>query len=127
MRRLTYKTLAAAPFLSVIVPLTTAAEPASPASLASEASGADFHVAPDGDDRNPGTLEKPFATPGRARDAVRALKTAGPGRDFAVQIRGGTYRLRETVDEAAGVAPMVPAPGVLSARCANSAGPRCSS
>ncbi|MCX6997378.1 MAG: hypothetical protein NTV49_09895 [Kiritimatiellaeota bacterium] len=24
--------------------------------------GADFHVAPDGDDRNPGTLEKPFDT-----------------------------------------------------------------
>ncbi|MCX6997412.1 MAG: right-handed parallel beta-helix repeat-containing protein [Kiritimatiellaeota bacterium] len=57
----------------------------------------EIHVAPDGDDRNPGTLEKPFVTLGRARDAVRALKAAGPGRDFTVQIRGGSYRLRKTV------------------------------
>ncbi len=58
---------------------------------------ADFHVAPTGNDAHPGTKDKPFATLGRARDAVRALKAAGPGRDFVVQVRGGVYRLRETV------------------------------
>ena len=35
---------------------------------------ADFYVAVDGDDKNPGTLEKPFATFEKARDAVRELK-----------------------------------------------------
>ncbi|MBM4092369.1 MAG: right-handed parallel beta-helix repeat-containing protein, partial [Planctomycetes bacterium] len=59
--------------------------------------GTDFHVAADGDDGNPGTPDRPFATLARARDAVRAQKAAGPGRDFVVEVRGGTYRLRETV------------------------------
>ena len=34
---------------------------------------ADLFVAPNGDDVNPGTLAKPFATLAKARDAVRAL------------------------------------------------------
>ena len=37
-----------------------------------------LHVRPDGDDAGPGTAEKPFATIERARDAVRAAKSAGP-------------------------------------------------
>ena len=37
-----------------------------------------FHVRPDGDDAGPGSAERPFATIERARDAVRAAKTAGP-------------------------------------------------
>jgi hypothetical protein len=57
---------------------------------------ADFHVAPDGDDRHPGTLEQPFATLVRARDAVRALKQSGEARDILVWLRGGTYRVTET-------------------------------
>lgn len=57
--------------------------------------GADFVVAPDGSDRNPGTLEQPFATLARARDAVRAL--GQPDRDVTVLVRGGEYRLAETV------------------------------
>ncbi len=65
-------------------------------SLAASAQ-ADFFVAPDGDDGNPGTKEKPFATLVRARDAVRARKAKHPGLDYAVLLRGGTYTLRETV------------------------------
>jgi len=46
---------------------------------------AQFHVAPDGDDDNPGTREKPFATPEAARDAIRRLKR----RKGASALRGG--------------------------------------
>ena len=54
----------------------------------------DFHVAVDGDDNNPGTLEKPFARITRARDAIRELKTAGKFTGpVNVMVRGGTYRL----------------------------------
>ncbi|MBL9199002.1 MAG: hypothetical protein JNL39_00795, partial [Opitutaceae bacterium] len=60
-------------------------------------SAADFHVAPHGRDTDPGTAERPFATLTRARDAIRAAKAAGPARDFSVVIRGGTYRLAETL------------------------------
>ncbi|MGA2660073.1 MAG: hypothetical protein ABSH34_21430, partial [Verrucomicrobiota bacterium] len=37
----------------------------------------DFFVAPTGNDANPGTADRPFATLERARDAVRQLKQAG--------------------------------------------------
>ncbi|NQT40802.1 MAG: sugar isomerase, partial [Planctomycetes bacterium] len=39
--------------------------------LLSTAGGAEFHVAPDGDDVNPGTLEKPFRTIQQAADTYR--------------------------------------------------------
>ena len=58
------------------------------------ASAVDFYIKPDGSDKGPGTLEQPFATLARARDAVRELNAA---RDVVVQIRGGQYRLSETV------------------------------
>lgn len=49
----------------------------------------EFHVAPTGNDTNPGTLSKPFATLERARDAVRA----GRSQRSEVIIHGGTYEL----------------------------------
>ncbi len=55
-----------------------------------------FHIAPDGDDQNPGTREKPFATLQCARNALRELKRqqAGqPRRPATILLRGGTYRL----------------------------------
>ena len=52
---------------------------------------ADFWVAPDGKDTDPGTKERPFATLARARDAVRALRQAELGRDILVLFRSGTY------------------------------------
>ncbi|MDA7615413.1 right-handed parallel beta-helix repeat-containing protein [Akkermansiaceae bacterium] len=57
---------------------------------------ADFYLSPLGNDSNPGTLEKPFATLERARDAVRQLKSQAE-KDIVVQIRGGEYQLSKTV------------------------------
>ena len=65
-------------------------------SLATAASAADFYVAPGGNDANSGSAEKPFATLGRARDAVRAIKAKGPlAEPVQVHIADGTYSLVE--------------------------------
>lgn len=55
-------------------------------------------VAVNGDDYNPGTISKPFATLERARNEIRQLKENHkfPGHGVVVQIRGGTYSLDET-------------------------------
>ncbi|NMB77064.1 MAG: right-handed parallel beta-helix repeat-containing protein [Myxococcales bacterium] len=55
--------------------------------------GAEFYVALDGDDGNPGTRERPFATLERARQAVRDLKGGAglPEKGVAVWLRGGVY------------------------------------
>jgi len=58
---------------------------------------ADLYVAPDGNDANPGTIEKPFATLTRARDAVRQLRSQDPASGIEVLIRSGTYYLTETL------------------------------
>ena len=57
------------------------------------ADGANFYVAPDGHDDDPGTVDKPFRSLSRARDAVRQLKRnpRAPG-PIIVMLRGGTYR-----------------------------------
>ena len=52
---------------------------------------ATFYVAPAGDDHNPGSLAKPFATLFRAQAAVRVLKKKGQDRNIIVYLRGGTY------------------------------------
>ncbi|MDP6543183.1 MAG: right-handed parallel beta-helix repeat-containing protein [Phycisphaerae bacterium] len=52
----------------------------------------EFYIAVDGDDANPGTKTKPFATLTRARDAVRGAKES-----VTVYLRGGEYRLAKTV------------------------------
>lgn len=54
---------------------------------AGHARGAEFFVAPNGDNANPGTLAKPFAGIQRAQQAVNPGDT--------VYIRGGTYTMRE--------------------------------
>ncbi|MES2696512.1 MAG: right-handed parallel beta-helix repeat-containing protein [Verrucomicrobiota bacterium] len=58
---------------------------------------ADFYVAPDGRDSNHGTEQQPFATLPRARDAVRERKAREPNRNYEVVLRGGLYRVHETV------------------------------
>ena len=58
---------------------------------------ADFYVAPGGDDSNPGTEARPFATLDRARIAVGGRVAAGLDGDLTVLLRGGTYRIRQTV------------------------------
>ena len=55
---------------------------------------ATLHVSPAGNDANPGTESRPFATPQRARDAIRQLKQAGPlDAPVTVVLHGGTYQL----------------------------------
>jgi len=57
------------------------------------AASADFYVSPSGSDSHAGTLEAPFATVRRARDAVREKIKAGLGKDIVVCLRGGVYHL----------------------------------
>ena len=57
---------------------------------------ADLYVAPGGNDANPGTAEKPLATLRGARDAIRAMKAAGPMAQVAtVYVAEGTYTCTE--------------------------------
>jgi len=58
------------------------------------ARAAQVFVAPNGNDTNPGTLEKPFASLQRAQQAARKVA----GREaVAVMVRAGTYHLPETL------------------------------
>jgi hypothetical protein len=63
-------------------------------SVADGVSG-DFYVASDGSDTNIGSIDAPFATLARARNAVRERITAGLTSNILVLIRGGTYQLTE--------------------------------
>ena len=65
--------------------------------LSSAVLATEYFVATDGDDTDPGTRDRPFATLRRARDAVRALER-GAGlqpRGVTVRVAGGVYYLRE--------------------------------
>ena len=64
--------------------------------IARVASAADLYVAPNGNDADPGTEARPFATLDRARQAVRQLNRNRSG-DLVVALRGGTYRVGRTV------------------------------
>ena len=57
--------------------------------------GPRFFVSPAGDDKNPGTQEKPFASLTRARDAVRQHIASGPRGNVSVVVRQGVYELSE--------------------------------
>ena len=60
----------------------------------------DLYVAPDGNNANPGTKEKPLATLAGARNAVRKLISDDGGtlkKPVNIYFRAGTYRLEETV------------------------------
>jgi len=56
-------------------------------------SAAEFYVAPNGNDADAGTKEKPFATVERARDRARDI----PGEAVTVYLRGGTYFIDTTI------------------------------
>ena len=81
----------------------TPGEPGAPGSKQRKV--ADFYVATDGSDEWSGQLPQPnqartdgpFATLTRARDAVRTLKKETQKKEFLVLIRGGIYRLADTV------------------------------
>lgn len=55
---------------------------------------AGFHVSPDGDDNNPGTREKPFATFDRAQTAAREIAGKEP---VTVWFADGVYPLSEPI------------------------------
>jgi len=60
----------------------------------------EFHVAPTGDDANPGTPARPFATLERARDAARAARRGQTGEATAgtpamIRLAAGRYRRSE--------------------------------
>ncbi len=59
---------------------------------------AEFYVAPNGQDANPGTASKPFASFARAQRAVRAERAAHPDQGATVTFRAGRYELKETLE-----------------------------
>lgn len=73
-------------------------------------------VSPKGDDKNPGTKDKPFATLERARDEIRACKPQAPSSmphaPITVYVRGGEYTVKQTFkltagDSGTGQAPVI--------------------
>ena len=62
--------------------------------MASAAQAVSLVVAPAGNDSNPGTLEKPFATLQRAQLAARKVEGREP---VTISLRAGTYYLPETL------------------------------
>ncbi len=65
---------------------------------AAPASLNEYFTAVEGNDNNPGTMEQPFATLKRARDAVRFAKGINPDRNITVWLGGGKYALNQTLD-----------------------------
>ncbi|GAH97082.1 unnamed protein product, partial [marine sediment metagenome] len=61
--------------------------------------GITYYVSPDGKDSLKGaSIDKPFATIQRARDAIRELKNnSGLMKPVTVYVRGGLYELTETI------------------------------
>lgn len=59
-----------------------------------------YFVSINGNDLNPGTIERPFATLERAREKIREIKAvhAFPIGGVTIQLRGGTYVLTKTFD-----------------------------
>ncbi|MCX6901275.1 MAG: right-handed parallel beta-helix repeat-containing protein [Verrucomicrobia bacterium] len=79
-------------------------------------SAVEFHVASDGNDANPGTKAKPFATLERARNAIRQSKTQDPKSKFEVIVRGGAYELARPFELTAEDSGSAKAPIVYRAR-----------
>lgn len=65
-------------------------------SLSQQSFATNFYIAPEGDDKNPGTKEKPFKTLSGARDAVRNINKIMT-EDIVVYLRGGLYEVSETI------------------------------
>jgi hypothetical protein len=83
-------------------------------SMLCAARAADYWIAPAGNDAGAGTEAEPFATPDRARLAVRDLKRKEPARNrpVVVRVRGGTYYLSQPLtfapeDSGTSAAPVV--------------------
>ena len=57
----------------------------------------ELYVSKKGNDKNPGTKKKPFATIIKAQQAVRNLLANGPKGDIVVDIMNGTYTVTEPI------------------------------
>src|SRR3974377_2470958 len=66
--------------------------------IACAASATEFFVAPNGNDQNPGTRSKPFASFQRAHEAVRAERTGHPENTVTVTFLAGAYSLERPVE-----------------------------
>lgn len=79
---------------------------------------ADFYVATNGKDSNPGTLLQPFATLEKARDTVRTARANGslPKSGATVWIRGGDYFLNRPLEFNAADSGTADAPSVFRAQ-----------
>jgi hypothetical protein len=60
------------------------------------AASMEYYVSPAGNDANPGSIDKPFATLEKAKTAVRGSLSVVKG-DVTVYLRGGMYQLKETI------------------------------
>ncbi|MCA9249300.1 MAG: right-handed parallel beta-helix repeat-containing protein [Planctomycetales bacterium] len=78
-----------------------------------------IHVAPDGDDPQPGTADRPVRTPQRALDLVRERLAAGGSGSLVVEFAAGTYFLEQTLEFGQDDSP--PAPATLTLRAAPNA------
>ena len=68
-------------------------------SLFQPLSAAEIYLSPSGNDENPGTQTRPFATIERARDEIRRIKAAGmPAGGISVILTGGEYQLSRPVE-----------------------------
>jgi len=57
------------------------------------------YISPDGNDGNPGTLDKPIATIEKARDMVNNIKNEkGDDARIMVYLKGGTYHVSSTIE-----------------------------
>lgn len=93
--RLIGRTLA----LLLTIAMLFSAFPAAIFAYEEEQSAAEYYVAENGNDSNPGTLDAPFATIQKARDTIRGLKAEGklPSGGITVYIREGVYTQYETL------------------------------
>ena len=83
---------------------------------------ADFFVATDGRDSNPGTPDRPFATLSRARDAVRELRKNGTPAAYTIDA-GPNVHVLCLQEQAASISEKLKAlPGVMNVLTANVGG-----
>jgi hypothetical protein len=69
--------------------------------MSAQVQAQEVFVSPKGDDGNPGTVEKPFRTLVRARDAARTYHRTTPARNyhaFSIWLREGNYDLAGTFE-----------------------------
>ena len=61
------------------------------------ASGAEFHVSPNGADENPATASAPVKSLEKARDLARAARKANPDEPIEILLHPGIYMVRDSV------------------------------